>query len=318
MNTIHRFVQEISEGSKILEDQLRLMDEKYLELRQKLGVARNQFVTALNKAHKEAKTLRKKYAYANGGKLLDTVNTERYEQQMLQREQERQQMRDQFPSLRIQTSTPFFTGSTDSARLASAQNSARGGRATIMPTKTNSQQPLNSVSTDSFGGALGGNVNLPKNRRASTGDAPINSVSSSVRFSSKMDQDGGTNSYNNSNSGTPHGILNRPHTTGTFRGAVPNIQSGGESPQWGHSNGQSPAQTMHTRLTNSGSANNVSEAGTPMSRPRTANNAMSSSSNSSSDNNLSVDHIMDKIQRKQKSQRDGRWNDETVKNLLNR
>ena len=56
----------MKEGSKILEDQLKLMDEKFLELRTKMDVSRNYFVDKLKKAHKEAMDLRVKFTLLTG------------------------------------------------------------------------------------------------------------------------------------------------------------------------------------------------------------------------------------------------------------
>jgi len=68
-----RLVLELREGSKILEDQLRLMDEKYLELRTKLDYAREVGSKKIKKAEQMAKELRIKFAFANGSTILDTV-----------------------------------------------------------------------------------------------------------------------------------------------------------------------------------------------------------------------------------------------------
>ncbi len=66
-------MSEVTQGSKILEDQLKLMDEKYLELRAKLDFARNFFSTTIKKIKIESQELRIKYAHASGGVLLDHV-----------------------------------------------------------------------------------------------------------------------------------------------------------------------------------------------------------------------------------------------------
>lgn len=68
-----RLVLELREGSKILEDQLRLMDEKYMELRTKLDYARDVSVKKIKKAELAAKELRIKFAFANGSQILDTI-----------------------------------------------------------------------------------------------------------------------------------------------------------------------------------------------------------------------------------------------------
>jgi hypothetical protein len=69
-----RCVHELREGSKILEDQLRLMDEKYLELRAKLDFSRGQSARKVEIAEKKATSLRVKYALLGNSKLLDTVD----------------------------------------------------------------------------------------------------------------------------------------------------------------------------------------------------------------------------------------------------
>jgi len=64
-----RLVLELREGSKILEDQLRLMDEKYLELRVKLDWARENGEKKVRQAQAAAKDLRIKFAMMGGGSL---------------------------------------------------------------------------------------------------------------------------------------------------------------------------------------------------------------------------------------------------------
>ena len=59
-----RLILELREGGKILEDQLRLMDEKYLELRTKLDYARDSSEKRIKKAEKVASDLRVKFALA--------------------------------------------------------------------------------------------------------------------------------------------------------------------------------------------------------------------------------------------------------------
>ena len=68
-----RLILELREGSKILEDQLRLMDEKYLELRTKLDWTRENGNKRVLKAEKTAKELRMKFALAGGASLLDKM-----------------------------------------------------------------------------------------------------------------------------------------------------------------------------------------------------------------------------------------------------
>jgi DNA repair exonuclease SbcCD ATPase subunit len=57
-----RLILELREGSKILEDQLRLMDDKFLELRSKLDWVRENDEKKTKKAIKEASELRAKIA----------------------------------------------------------------------------------------------------------------------------------------------------------------------------------------------------------------------------------------------------------------
>eukprot|EP00605_Chrysophyceae_sp_TOSAG23-4_P000408 GSChrysophyteH1.ASY1.ANO1.464.1 assembled CDS len=66
-NAKDRLVLELREGSKILEDQLRLMDEKYLELRVKLDWARENGEKKVRKAQAAAKDLRMKFTMLTGG-----------------------------------------------------------------------------------------------------------------------------------------------------------------------------------------------------------------------------------------------------------
>jgi hypothetical protein len=68
-----RLITELREGSKILEDQLRLMDEKYLELRTKLDYTREVGDRKVKKAQKQASELRVKFALAGGTTLLDNI-----------------------------------------------------------------------------------------------------------------------------------------------------------------------------------------------------------------------------------------------------
>jgi len=70
----NRHVQEIAEGSRILQDQLALMDDRYLDLRNRLDTARNTFGTSMTKMSREVSDLRAKYSQATHGKLLDTVH----------------------------------------------------------------------------------------------------------------------------------------------------------------------------------------------------------------------------------------------------
>eukprot|EP01041_Mallomonas_annulata_P011303 gene11303-23655_t len=68
-----KLIIELREGSKVLEDQLRLMDEKYLELRTKLDWSRDQSMKRLKKAETIASDLRMKFMYAGNSMLLDSV-----------------------------------------------------------------------------------------------------------------------------------------------------------------------------------------------------------------------------------------------------
>lgn len=68
-----RLVLELREGCKILEDQLRLMDEKYLELRTKLDWARENSEKKVRTAVAKAKELRVKFALLGNTMPLDKV-----------------------------------------------------------------------------------------------------------------------------------------------------------------------------------------------------------------------------------------------------
>lgn len=74
-NAREKFVLELKEGSKILEDQLRLMDRRYLELRAKLDWTRHHADRQVKKAKAAASTLRAKWALATNSQqgLLDNV-----------------------------------------------------------------------------------------------------------------------------------------------------------------------------------------------------------------------------------------------------
>lgn len=70
-----RLIAELREGSKVLEDQLRLMDEKYLELRTKLDWARDTSTKKIKKAEKTSADLRMKFMLMTGGnQMLDNVS----------------------------------------------------------------------------------------------------------------------------------------------------------------------------------------------------------------------------------------------------
>jgi hypothetical protein len=74
-----RAIAELREGSKILEDQLRLMDEKYMELRTKLDYARSRADRDVRLAQKECNNLRMKWTQMSSemgirGALLDDVD----------------------------------------------------------------------------------------------------------------------------------------------------------------------------------------------------------------------------------------------------
>lgn len=56
-----------------MQDQLALMDEKYLELRNRLESSRKLFATQMSRVTKESSELRVKYSMATHGKLLDTL-----------------------------------------------------------------------------------------------------------------------------------------------------------------------------------------------------------------------------------------------------
>lgn len=68
-----RLILELREGSKVLEDQLRLMDEKYLELRGKLDFARAMAARKIKKAEKTAADLRIKFAMTGSPIVLDAL-----------------------------------------------------------------------------------------------------------------------------------------------------------------------------------------------------------------------------------------------------
>jgi hypothetical protein len=68
-----RLILELREGSKILEDQLRLMDEKYLELRTKLDYARETGVRKVKRAERTAHELRMKFALSGSSVILDKM-----------------------------------------------------------------------------------------------------------------------------------------------------------------------------------------------------------------------------------------------------
>lgn len=74
-NGRERVIVELKEGAKILEDQLRLMDEKYMELRTKLDWTRLQSERTLKKSQHEASTLRKEMAMSRKREREDMMTT---------------------------------------------------------------------------------------------------------------------------------------------------------------------------------------------------------------------------------------------------
>ena len=68
-----RVIRELREGCRILEDQLRLMDEKFVELRNKLDWTRNQSQKEVRKIQAEANKLRVKWMMVAGSS--DTLKT---------------------------------------------------------------------------------------------------------------------------------------------------------------------------------------------------------------------------------------------------
>lgn len=72
-NAKDKFIIELREGSKVLEDQLRLMDEKYLELRTKLDYAREVGTKRVKDAERKASELRTKFALAGNTMVLDSM-----------------------------------------------------------------------------------------------------------------------------------------------------------------------------------------------------------------------------------------------------
>ena len=69
-----RLIVELKEGAYILEGQLRLMDEKYYELRCKLDTARANQRHAVKRAEDIARDLRKKFTVIHGPRVaLDSV-----------------------------------------------------------------------------------------------------------------------------------------------------------------------------------------------------------------------------------------------------
>jgi len=62
----NKLIAELKEGAYVLEGQLRLMDERFYELRMKLDAARSNQKHYVEKAQKTAKELRKKFAVIHG------------------------------------------------------------------------------------------------------------------------------------------------------------------------------------------------------------------------------------------------------------
>ena len=63
-NRKNRAIDDLKDGAKILEDQLTLMDEKYMDLRMKLDWTRVQTERVVNRKEEEIKDLRAKLLLA--------------------------------------------------------------------------------------------------------------------------------------------------------------------------------------------------------------------------------------------------------------
>jgi len=88
-----QIIVELKEGAKILEDQLRLMDEKYMELRTKLDFTRQTTGRDVLKYKAQASQLRAKWAMlssqlpgSTGMTLLDEVHVPTQQQQLAQQQ----------------------------------------------------------------------------------------------------------------------------------------------------------------------------------------------------------------------------------------
>lgn len=69
-----KLIMEMKEGSYVLEGQLRLMDDRFYEMRQKLDTARANQKTVVERAAKQVKELRKKFGVIHGPRhALDDV-----------------------------------------------------------------------------------------------------------------------------------------------------------------------------------------------------------------------------------------------------
>lgn len=75
VNSQSKLIRELREGAKILEDQLRIMDEKFLDVRFKLDGVRHQQKTIVAKAEAEAHELRVKFALSQGKGRMKTLDS---------------------------------------------------------------------------------------------------------------------------------------------------------------------------------------------------------------------------------------------------
>lgn len=85
----------------MLEDQLRLMDEKYLELRGKFDLSRDHFRSKIKRMSTECNDLRVRYAKTHHGALLDAVKLDVSESRPVTRSHSNYQQYDNSRSLAV-------------------------------------------------------------------------------------------------------------------------------------------------------------------------------------------------------------------------
>jgi len=103
-----RIIAQLREGSKILEDQLRLMDKKYIELRSKLDWTRSNSKAVVKKMQKEANELRAKWALAGGLDMeLSSTKKSKKKKKKKQKSQQPEQQQEKDITNELDESLPW-------------------------------------------------------------------------------------------------------------------------------------------------------------------------------------------------------------------
>lgn len=144
-NAKDRLIFELREGSKILEDQLRLMDEKYLELRGKLDWARDNGMKRLKQAERAASELRMKYIMSGGTGSLDSIVLPDIGGASFGMDSDQYSMGDSRASSRLQTSNRSLLSTSSrksNSRMSRSVGSLESTGSSQEPTLENVQEKL--------------------------------------------------------------------------------------------------------------------------------------------------------------------------------